>query len=392
MTLIQEQLPSNPLDPEWVPDVMTVEAMLIILAAVLLLVLAAILFRWLRRPPAAKFKRTLTKADEVSILMHPNPDPDAMAAAFGVKKIAEWIGVQTQLCYSGQIRHQENRAFITVLDLELTQINSRDDLTGDALVLVDHNNPRGFDGAESLTPTIVIDHHIGEGVGREFTDIRPEYGSTSTIITEYFKDLNAIKLSPDENVPEDSEELYLSSEVATGLMYGIHSDTDRFTKGCHDAEFRASSYLFSAIDRERLNRIANPPMSSEVLKVKSNAFENMNISGSFAVANVGEIDDADTIPQAADELAQLEGVTAVVVMGNRNGVLHMSGRSRDDRVHMGRALETAVDEIPMASAGGHAHMGGGQIEIEHMKGLGPSGGTSVSALEQRIFDCMNGNI
>jgi len=60
-------------------------------------------------------------------------------------------------------------------------------------------------------------------------------------------------------------------------------------------------------------------------------------------------------------------VTSVIVVGEKDGTLHLSGRSRDDRVHVGRTLETVVDDIPMASAGG-------QISIDHMNGIGPSDG------------------
>ena len=107
---------------------------------------------------------------------------------------------------------------------------------------------------------------------------------------------------------------------------------------------------------------------------------------------VGEITDADTIPQSADELVRLEGISAVVVMGERDGVLHLSGRSRDDRVHMGEALESAVADVPMASAGGHARMGGGQLSIDHMEGIGPSDGMNVPEFSQRLFECLRGDV
>jgi hypothetical protein len=77
-------------------------------------------------------------------------------------------------------------------------------------------------------------------------------------------------------------------------------------------------------------------------------------------------------------------------MGNHDDNIHLSGRSRDDRVHMGRALEHAVKGIPMASAGGHARMGGGQVFIPHMSGLGPSEGVTREDLVDRIFDALGG--
>ncbi|OYR78369.1 RNA-binding protein, partial [Halorubrum sp. E3] len=68
------------------------------------------------------------------------------------------------------------------------------------------------------------------------------------------------------------------------------------------------------------------------------------------------------IPQAADELIQLEGVSAVVVIGERDGTVHLSGRSRDDRVHMGNAIAAVLDDGDNSNGGGHSRMGGGTIE------------------------------
>jgi len=86
----------------------------------------------------------------------------------------------------------------------------------------------------------------------------------------------------------------------------------------------------------------------------------------------------------------LEGVTAVVVYGEHDGTLHLSGRSRDDRVHMGETLRHAISDIPMASAGGHARMGGGQLSIDHMHGIGPSDGISHEEFEERLFSALAG--
>ncbi|PSP88623.1 RNA-binding protein, partial [Halobacteriales archaeon QH_8_68_33] len=83
---------------------------------------------------------------------------------------------------------------------------------------------------------------------------------------------------------------------------------------------------------------------------------------------------------------------AVVVVGCKSDTLHLSGRSRDDRVHMGKTLEGVVDDIPMANAGGHARMGGGQLSVKHMAGLGPGEGVDRTDLRERIFDAMVGNV
>ena len=375
-------------------------AVAIIVALVLLVIAAALVFRRLRRSRADRLRRLLGKADAVAVLMHPNPDPDAMGAAIGVRELAESGGSPVSIYYPGQIRHQQNRAFQTVLDLDFEQIEDASDIVEDTLVLVDHNQARGFTGAERLEPDIVIDHHPGDGAGSAFTDVRPTYGACASIVAEYFEDLDA-KLHTgqaertDGGQPTATEDPTLSASVATGLMYGIQADTDHLTKGCTGAEFAASSYLFPAIDEDILHRIANPQVTREVLETKATAITDRVTNGSFAIADVGDIDDIDAIPQAADELVRLEGTSAVVVYGSKDGTIHLSGRSVDDRVHMGRTLEAVFESVPMASAGGHARMGGGQVPIQYLAGIGPDSveeDRARSDLRGKLFNAMKGNV
>ena len=340
--------------------------------------------RWFRRPPGTRLQRVLGEYDDVSVLMHPNPDPDAMACAMGIAKIAESVDTDPILQYSGEIRHQENRAFRTVLELDLEHVDSMSDIVSESVVLVDHNTARGFTGAQTIEPVIVVDHHPGNGAGTAFTDVRTDYGAASTIVAEYLEEI--------ESITEDTEteETIVSPELATGLLYGILSDTNHLTKGCSEAEFAAAAFLFPLIDEDLLDRIANPQVPDEVLQIKADAIKKKRVEGSFAVCDIGETSNVDAIPQAADELLQLEGVTAVVVYGNDDGTLHLSGRSRDDRVHMGETLSHVVSDIPMANAGGHARMGGGQVSVEHMEGIGPSDGVSKDEFEDRLFSALAG--
>ena len=358
-----------------------------VLAVVLLSVVGWLVVRWWRRPPGVRLQRVLAKREEVAILMHPNPDPDAMACAMAVAAIADGVETETVLQYPGQIRHQENRAFRTVLDLDLEQIEAASELAADDVVLVDHNTARGFTGAEMIEPIAVVDHHPGNGAGTEFTDVRDEYGAASTIFVEYFQELGA---TLETTVDDEASGPIVSAMVATGLLYGIQSDTNQLTKGCTEAEFAAAAWLFRGIDEDRLDRIANPQVSDDVLQTKATAIRNKRVDGSFAICDVGEIDNVDAIPQAADELMHLEGVTAVVVFGENGGTLHLSGRSRDDRVHMGETLRSAVSDIPMSSAGGHARMGGGQLSVDHMNGIGPSDGVSKDEFETRLLAALSG--
>ncbi len=341
-----------------------VESWPLAVAAVLALLgvgIALVAYWWLRTTRGEEFADLIGEWDEAVVLMHPNPDPDAMAAAMAISALGEQFDTEIAINYPGQIRHQENRAFRTVLELDIDPIDHVTELAAENVILVDHNTPRGFEGCDGILPAAVVDHHPGEGEGEAFTDVRTEYGACSSIVAEYYDEIGAEPVPADQHASEIGSDLALPSAVATGLLYGILADTKQLTVGAAAADFEAASYLQPGVDEDNLDRIANPEVDAEVLEVKARAIAGRQTEGSFAVSDVGTVDNADAIPQAADEIIRLEGITAAVVCGEREGTIHLSGRSRDDRVHMGRALEQVTDGISNASAGGHARMGGGQI-------------------------------
>jgi len=361
-----------------------------------LLGIAVFVYRWLRQTNGERFKQLVAEREALTVLMHPNPDPDAMASATAVAALADQVDTDVTIQYPGQIRHQENRAFRTVLDLELEHIEHVTDLASEGVILVDHNSPRGFTGAKGILPLAVVDHHPGEGTGELFTDVRTDYGSCSSIVAEYFEDIGAVPVSADQHASETGSTYVLPSTAATGLLYGILSDTKNLTVGAAAVDFDAASYLYPGVDQDQLDRIANPEVDAEVLEIKARAIAGRRIKGSFAVCDVGPVSNADAIPQAADEIIRLEGVTAVVIAGEKDGTIHLSGRSRDDRVHMGRVLESVTENISNASAGGHARMGGGQISPQPQLSDGgePVTNDQVSreTLIDRLFSSMAGDV
>jgi nanoRNase/pAp phosphatase (c-di-AMP/oligoRNAs hydrolase) len=362
--------------------------------AVVLVAIAGgyLLFR-ARWTSGVRFRRLVADQEEIAVLMHPNPDPDAMSAALGVASLATQVGVDATVQYPGQIRHQENRAFRTVLDLDFEPIEHVSDLAAESVVLVDHNEPRGFAGADGVLPVAVVDHHPGDGAGELFTDVRTDYGATASVVAEYFKENDAIPVPPDKHASEADSDLTLPTDTATGLLYGILTDTKHLTVGASEPDFAAAAYVYPGVDQDRLDRIANPAVDAEVLEVKARAIAGRRVEGSFAVADVGGVNNVDAVPQAADELIQLEGVSAVVVIGERDGTVHLSGRSRDDRVHMGNAIESVLADVENGDGGGHSRMGGGTVapRVDPTNDDGPET-VDRDELADALFRAMAGDV
>ena len=291
-------------------------------------------------------------AKSVAIFLQSNPDPDALGSGLALKTICEHLGVKATLYYGGAIGHQENRAFVNLLEISLVQVGPRDDVHDivaqhDLVALVEASLPGKNNVLPGdVKPDVVFDHHQIEDdeVDARFKDIRPGVGATSTILTKYLQQLG-VQPTP---------------QLAVALLYGIRTDTKGFTRGATAEDMEAATFLATYADSDLLEKIETPPMSGETVDTLGKAIRNREQYGSFVLTSVDFIRDRDTLPQAADFLLQLEGVNTVIVFGIVEDVIHISARTNDVRVNLGEALEKAFGK---QNAGGHAKSAGGQIRL-----------------------------
>ena len=281
------------------------------------------------------------------VVAHDNPDPDAIASALGLARIADSVGIPADACYGGDIAHQENRAMVNLLDIRLRSLDEIDLDDYGGVALVDHSRAGINDSLPEGHPVdIVIDHHPPRGpVAGSFVDIRPAFGATSTLIAEY---LSRLGIEPER-------------DLATALLYGIRIDTKDFTRATAIPDFEAAAALLAHADESTLERVESPSVSPETLRVLAAAIENRDVRGSVAASCVGEITDRDALAQAAERLLDLEGVTVTFVYGYMDGVIYGSARARGADVDAGELLRDALD--PVGAAGGHAAMAGAQVPL-----------------------------
>ncbi|MEY7847970.1 DHH family phosphoesterase [Natrarchaeobius sp. A-rgal3] len=286
--------------------------------------------------------------DPLAVVMHDNPDPDAIASAVALVDIAKSLGLEAEACYFGEISHQENRAMINLLSLDLRNLSSEDSLERfGAFALVDHSRPGVNDQLpEDLVVDVVIDHHPPRGpVSAGFVDLREHAGATSTVMTEYV----------------DRFDLAFDPTTATALLYGIRVDTNDFTREVSPADFRAASILWPHVDTTVLERVEQPTIEGDTLETIARAIKNRTQDGPIVVASAGRITNRDALPQAADQLLAMDGVDTTLVFGFKDEMAFLSARSRAGDVDLGETLRDAFDRI--GSAGGHADMAGAQLEI-----------------------------
>ena len=296
----------------------------------------------------SRLARTLRGiSGDLLVVAHDNPDPDAIASALGVARIAAAVDTPADPVYGGEIAHQENRAMMNLLDLSLTHFDEVDPEAYAGVALVDHSRAGINDSLPEGTPVdVVIDHHPPRGpVHGTFVDVHPEIGATSTLVAAYLSQLGIDPGRP----------------LATALLYGIRVDTREFTREVSIPDFTAAASLMPHVDESTLERVESPSVSPETLRVLANAIERREVRGSIVASCVGEVRDRDALAQAADQLLDLEGVSVTFVYGYADGVIYGSARARGAEFDVGELLRDALDQA--GSAGGHANMAGAQVPL-----------------------------
>ena len=301
------------------------------------------------------YLKSVDPSQRIGVVVHDNPDPDAFASALALKEMAESLGKVADILYYGMIGHQETRAFVNLLNIPLRQVTGALLSEYGVLALVDSNLPGKNNSLTKGTQVnIIIDHHpLAEGaeVKADFADIRPDVGASSTIMTRYVQELD----------------FELSGNLATALLYGIRTDTSEFKRNTSSADLNAAAYLYSFVDQDLLAQIETPSMSAETLDVLGVAIRNKKIEGSYLISDVGFVHDRDTLPQAADYLLKLEGISTVLVFGIIEDRIVLSARSKDVRVNIGDAIQKAFGDI--GSAGGHQKTAAAQIPLGVFSGV-----------------------
>ena len=288
------------------------------------------------------------------ILVHNNPDPDAIGSAVGMRYIYErYLNIQSRIIFGGIVGRAENRSMLRLLGIQLVPSSKVDCDDCDLLTLVDTQPGAGHtDLPKERGAEVVIDHHPaqqnpnGDGSnGALYWDVGRPMGATATIVSELIL-LNHIPL------PRD---------VATALMYGIKSDTHDLSQEATPTDVAVYQMLMGYGDTAMLAQIKNARVPRSYYSVYERAIENAVIYDFATVSHLGRIDNPDMVAEMADFLLRCEDLKWSLVTGIYENTLHLSLRGTSKNAHAGRIARKAVGV--MGSAGGHGHMAGGQIPL-----------------------------
>jgi nanoRNase/pAp phosphatase (c-di-AMP/oligoRNAs hydrolase) len=321
-----------------------------------------------------KLKSLWAKGESLLIVMQNNPDPDAIAAACALHELAnETAGLNCQFAYGGTIGRTENRELVHYLGFvfhPFAEVNPEvSHQKFDLIALVDTQPSAGNNPLpESVQPDIIIDHHpaIAASRGVAFTDIRENYGATSTILWEYLREA---KIKPE-------------MPVATALLYGIRSDTQDLGREATKADIEAIEALYPLANKRMLSQIQQGRVPSAYYQMLSAALTNTKQYGHCLICNIGGIDNADMIGEVADLLLRHEEVDWVMCYGFCDCQMLISFRTQDNSLAAGDVARKVVDKL--GTGGGHDRMAGGQIRVSGDEGTRESGRCSASARRKHL--------
>jgi nanoRNase/pAp phosphatase (c-di-AMP/oligoRNAs hydrolase) len=293
--------------------------------------------RSLTRLRVQQYQRYFSDAERVLILTHNDPDPDAIASGMALRNVLRRTK-QTAIvgCLQGVTR-PENQRMLKLLDISLEVIKPEAVHEFDRVAMVDVQ-PHYFPGLIERCD-LVIDHHPEQpGYSAVFKDIRADYGSTSTILTEH---LRAVDVN-------------ISERTATAMLYAIKSDTLFFNRQANRVDLEAFSYLYPLADAALIRKMEGAEITTERLEYVLRAQQHSRMAEQVFCAFLGSSPREDFIPYVADFYLQLENVKWTIVAGVVNDSLVMSVRNIGYSRNAGEFVRKFFADI--GSAGGHRAM------------------------------------
>jgi nanoRNase/pAp phosphatase (c-di-AMP/oligoRNAs hydrolase) len=295
-----------------------------------------------------EIRELLETRERIAILLQPDPDPDGIACGVALRALLGRKSTTTPLVSFGAVKRPENRAMVAAIGVEVRTVTPAELEEYDGLALVDVQ-PTVFGEsapARLLSVDVVIDHHPERsGYDARIRDIRPSYGATSTILTEYVR-AAGVEVRP---------------KLATALLYGIKSDTQLLGRETSGRDIQSFAFLHALHSPALLRRIERPALPLDGLRALGRSLARTRVENGIHMLVLGRVRE-DVIPQVADLGLQAEGAEWSVAAGIVGGDLVFSVRNVGYVRAAGEVVRAVVEGLGVG--GGHRTMAKGIIPLK----------------------------
>ena len=295
-----------------------------------------------------RFFERFSNTDHVLIMI--NADPDAIASAMAVKRLLWRKVAGTTICHINIIKRPDNLAMIRLLGINLIYIDEIEENQFNRFVIVD-SQPDHHECFAMMKPDVIIDHHPETCAIAPYCDIRPEYGATATILTEY---LRAAKIKP-------------SIKLATGLFHAIKTDTGNFERQTIIEDIRAFQFLYRYANIHLAQKIEHGEIRYDFLKYFEHALQNKRMTKGRIFVHLDNVINPDVCVLVADFFMRVDTATWSIVSGKHGKKLIVILRHNGLQQSAGTIAHKAFGDV--GSAGGHKSMARAEIPFSELTNI-----------------------
>lgn len=289
--------------------------------------------------------------DDIVIQTHDNPDPDALASAFGLYLFFKEKGKAVRIVYSGRNRITKPNLLMMIQEcgIPIEYAHPETFEKPGILITVDCQYGEGNVTRLNADKVAIIDHHQGLGQA-DYLEIRSYLGSCSTLVWSM---LNKEGFEFSENIA-----------LGTAFYYGLMTDTSGFLEVSHP------------LDRDLMDTVN---YSKSLIKIFTNcniSLKELEIAGQALIHY--EFDEANhtamiyskpcdpNILGFINDLAlQVDEIFVSIVYNELNSGFKLSVRSCIKEVRADELADYLTERI--GSGGGHNEKAGGYIDREMFK-------------------------
>jgi nanoRNase/pAp phosphatase (c-di-AMP/oligoRNAs hydrolase) len=303
--------------------------------------------------PLDGLDRVLQGEYKLLIVVHDNPDPDAIAAAAALRYLAEKrYGSRASIAFGGIIGRAENRAMVTKLNISMKQINRVRLERYERIAMLDTQPGAGNNSLPSDTVChIVIDHHpCRPNLRAELVLINPQVGATATLLVEWL----------------DESGLAIPTNLATALAYAISSETQDLGRESSKRDIQAYFKVFTKSSMRKLAQIIHPSLPRSYFIAVAKTLHRAKTFRNLICAHLGEIPTPDIVAEMADFLLRHERMRWSLCTGQFGDELIISLRSSYPKARAGKLVRRLIaNRIKSArnKVGGHDMTAGGRIPL-----------------------------
>jgi nanoRNase/pAp phosphatase (c-di-AMP/oligoRNAs hydrolase) len=298
------------------------------------------------RQALQRIYQLFTHEDRLLILI--DADPDSLASAWALKRLLWRRLSNITMSHIRPITRPQNERMVRLLSIPSVPYDQVDLQKFNRKAIVD-SQPAHHPNFAGHTYDLIIDHHpYLQDSKATVVDIRPHYGATATMLTEY---LRAARIKP-------------SLKLATALYYAIKTDTNNFERPAIEADVRAFHFLFGFTRKPLVRRLEFAELTLKMLDFFKAGLKRYRRRGNRLYTFLGEVPTPDIMVIMADFFLRVEEIGWTIVGGIYEDKLIVIFRNDGLGKNAGRLATKAFGKL--GSAGGHAASARAEVPLGNL--------------------------